>query len=212
MGKTFWDRVAGVYHLSEATNKQAVEGMAARVLGLVPAGASVLECAGGTGVISAAVAPRAGTVLCTDLSLPMLEQAQKRAARLGLANISFAERDIFHLPDKDGAWDVVCAGNVLHLLDNPALAVAELWRVTAPGGLLILPTFLMGGAKPVFRLLAAGYRLLGFRARRKWTMERYRTFFEGLPLPPGEYSQVDGRLPVGMAVFRKPQQRSEESI
>lgn len=209
--KTFWDRIAGIYDLSERFNRRAVQGMTARVLGCIPAGASFLECAAGTGVISAAAAPRAGRVLCTDTSLPMLEQARRRAGRLGLKNIDFAPRDIFHLPDGDGTWDAVCAANVLHLLADPATAVKELWRVTAPGGVLILPTFLLGGTRPFFRFLIFCYRALGFRPKRLWTMDTYRAFFQRLPLPNGEYVLVEGHLPVGVAVFRKPQPALEES-
>lgn len=204
MNRTFWDRIAGLYDLAESANRRAVRGMAEAAARRVPVGSHMLECAAGTGEISLAAAPFAGRVLCTDLSLPMLERARRKAAQQGLSNIEFAQRDVFQLPDPDGSFGAVCAANVLHLLDAPEKAVAELWRVTAPGGVLLLPTFLMGEAGPVMRALVSLYRLLGFRQKHQFTRQGYRTFFEGLGLPVSELTVVPGHLPVGLAVLQKP--------
>lgn len=79
------------------------------------------------------------------------------------------------------------------------------WRVTAPGGVLLLPTFLMGEAGPVMRVLIALYRLLGFRQKHMFTRRSYRAFLESLGLPVSELTVVPGRLPVGLAVLQKPE-------
>ena len=200
---TFWDRIAGVYDLVERANHRAVRGMAADAAGRIPRGGTFLECAAGTGEISLAAAPFAARVLCTDLSLPMLDRARAMAARRGLVNIEFARRDLTRLPEADGTFDAVCAGNVLHLLDAPEKAVAELWRVTAPGGVLLLPTFLQGESGPLMRVLVFFYRALGFRPKRRFTVESYRAFFGSLGLPLEEIAVIPGRMPVGMAVLRK---------
>lgn len=205
MARTFWDRFADLYDLAESANRRAVRGMIAETARRVPAGSHMLECAAGTGEISLAAAPFARCVLCTDLSLPMLERARRKAVRRGLSNIAFAQRDLFQLPDQDGSFGAVCAANVLHLLDAPEKAVAELWRVTAPGGVLLLPTFLMGEAGPVMRALIALYRLLGFRQKHMFTRRNYRAFLESLGLPVSELTVVPGRLPVGLAVLQKPE-------
>lgn len=204
MSRTFWDQFAGLYDLAERTNGRAVQGMAAGVVRRLPEDTDFLECAAGTGEISLAAAPFVRRVVCTDLSLPMLDRARKKAAKQGLSNIVFQQRDLFCLPDEDGTYGAVCAANVLHLLDEPAKAVAELWRVTAPGGVLLLPTFLMGEAGPLIKLLVALYRLLGFRQKHAFTRQSYQTFFEGIGLPLAELAIVPGRLPVGLAVLRKP--------
>lgn len=200
----FWDRAAGLYDLAAWSNGRAVRGMIAAVARRVPAGSHMLECAAGTGDISLAAAPFARQVLCTDLSLPMLERARRKAARRGLSNVEFAQRDLCHLPDGDGAYGAVCAANVLHLLDDPERAVAQLWRVTAPGGVLLLPTFLNGEAGPLGRCSLAVFRLLGFRPRRAFTQASYRSFFEELGLPLSELTVLPGGRPVGLAVLRKP--------
>ena len=204
MGRTFWDNIAGLYDLAEKTNGRAVRGMAAEVTRRLPENTDYLECAAGTGEISLAAAPFVRRVVCTDLSLPMLDRARKKAARRDLPNIEFPQRDLFHLPEGDGTYGAVCAGNVLHLLDHPEDAVAELWRVTAPGGCLLLPTFLMGESGPLMDTLVALYRLLGFRQKHTFTRQSYRAFFEGLGLPLAELAVIPGRMPVGLAVLRKP--------
>lgn len=204
MSRSFWERFAFLYDLAEGTNAKAVRGMVKAVVQRVPAGASVLECAAGTGEISLAAAPKAGHVLCTDLSQAMLDQAFGKAQRLGLTNVDFAPRDLLHLTDPDECFDVVVAANVLHLLDTPEAAIRELWRVTRPGGLLILPTFLMGEAGLGLRVLIRFYRLLGFRSKREYTPADYRAMVEGCGLGAVEYSVVPGRLPVGLAVLSKP--------
>ena len=51
---TFWDEIAGVYDLAEATNRKAYREAVRRVRELIPQWASVLECAAGTGEIGRA--------------------------------------------------------------------------------------------------------------------------------------------------------------
>ena len=201
---SFWDRISGLYDLAEQTNHRAVSEMIALAAEAVPPGAELLECAAGTGVISLAAAKRADRILCTDQSAAMLDKARKKAERQGAANISFAVRDLFHLPDPDGRYGAVCAANVLHLLDRPDIAAAELLRVTAPGGVLILPTFLMAEARPGLRFLISLYRLLGFRQKAQFDRKSYQAFLEGLALAPVKLTVTGGRLPVGVAVLQKP--------
>ena len=204
MSHTFWDRVAGLYDLAEWTNREVNASARKREGELIPAGARVLDCAAGTGEFSLAAAKRAGSVLCTDLSLPMLDKARKKASRKGLTNISFAQRDITALPDPDGAFDAVIAGNVLHLLDDPEPAVRELWRVTAPGGRLILPTYLQGKVGAAYGAMIKIYQGVGFHYEHAFTAETYREFLERLGLGPVEVEVVDGHVAEGIAVLEKP--------
>lgn len=137
----FWDKIAGVYDLAESINGDVYHEMCAQTERLVPAGAKVLDCAAGTGELSLAAAKNAESVVCTDLSEKMLKNARRKAGFFGADNISFETRNIFDLKDPDNTYDIVIAGNVLHLLKNPQGAVMELYRVLKPGGKLLLPTF-----------------------------------------------------------------------
>ena len=200
---TFWDRVAGLYDLAEWTNRRVNAAARAQVAELVPAGAKVLDCAAGTGEFSLAAAKNAASVLCTDQSEAMLTRARKKAARTGLSNISFARRDITALPDPDGAFDAVIAGNVLHLLDAPEPAVRELWRVTAPGGRLVLPTYLQGKVGAAYGTMIKIYQGVGFHYEHAFTPATYREFLERLGLGRVALEVIDGRVPEGVAVLEK---------
>lgn len=200
---TFWDRVAWLYDLMERSNRAVNAVAAARVAGLVPKGARVLDCAAGTGEFSLAAAERAETVLCTDLSLPMLDRARKKAKKRGLTNISFAQRDITALPDRDGTFEAVIAANVLHLLQKPENAVRELWRVTAPGGRLILPTYLQGRVGTAYGTMIKIYQGVGFHYEHAFTSETYQMLLESLNLAPVLVEVIPGRVPEGIAVLEK---------
>ena len=204
MSRTFWDRWAGLYDLAEWTNRRAYAGAARRVAELVPVGARVLDCAAGTGEFSLAAARRAESVLCTDLSLPMLDRAHRKADRQGLSNVSFAQRDITALPDPDGAFDAVIAANVLHLLPQPELAVRELWRVTAPGGRLILPTFLQGKVGAAYGAMIKIYQGVGFHYEHAFTSETYQRFLDCLELGPVRVEVIEGRVSEGIGILEKP--------
>ena len=201
---TFWDRVAGLYDLFEWSNRRVNAAARARVAALIPAGARVLDCAAGTGLFTLAVAERAGSVLCTDQSEAMLGRARKKAQKRKLANVGFAVRDVTALPDPDGAYDAVIAANVLHLLPDPGPAVRELWRVTAPGGRLILPTYLQGKVGTAYGSMIRIYQGVGFHYEHAFTPETYQMFLERLGLGRVTVEVIPGRLPVGLAVLRKP--------
>ena len=191
---TFWDRWARFYDLAERSNRAVNRAAAARVL----------DCAAGTGEFSLAAAERAASVLCTDLSLPMLNQARKKAKKRGLSNIQFAQRDVTALSDPGGSFDVVIAANVLHLLPEPEKAVRELWRVTAPGGRLILPTYLQGQAGAAYGTMIKIYQGVGFHYEHAFTPETYQLFLERLALAPVALEVISGGVPEGVAVLEKP--------
>ena len=144
----FWDKIANFYDITQAINSKVYRKMLSITEALIPEGAKVLDTAAGTGQLSFAAAKKAEEVVCTDISEKMLENAQKKAESQGIANIRFEARNIFHLIDKDETYDVVMAGNVLHLLENPQGALQELYRVAKKGGLLILPTY-VNSSKPL---------------------------------------------------------------
>ncbi len=199
----FWDRVAGLYDWVELTNRRVNSAAAVRVARLVPEGAKVLDCAAGTGLFALAAARRADSVLCTDLSQAMLSRAEKKARKQGLSNICFAVRDLTALPEGNGSFDVVIAANVLHLLPEPETAVRELWRVTAPGGRLILPTYLQGKAEAAYGTMIKIYQGAGFHYEHAFTPGTYRTFLENLCIAPVELEVIPGHVPEGIALLEK---------
>lgn len=196
----FWDRFAGVYDLSESINGSVYTEMCDITRRLVPAGAKVLDCGAGTGELSLAASDNADSVLCTDLSKNMLKQAQRKAKALGADNIEFAARNIFDLQDPDDTYDVVIAGNVLHLLTNPQGAVKEMYRVLKPGGRLLLPTFTNKNSS---RLLIGIYKKLGFDPAANYSPSEYKKMLEDCGLGRVRTKLIKGLVPCCYAVIEK---------
>lgn len=196
----FWDRFAGVYDLAESINGSVYTEMCDITRRLVPAGAKVLDCGAGTGELSLAASDNADSVLCTDLSKNMLKQAQRKAKALGADNIEFAARNIFDLQDPDDTYDVVIAGNVLHLLTNPQGAVKEMYRVLKPGGRLLLPTFTN---KNSTRLLIGIYKKLGFDPAANYSPSEYKKMLGDCGLGRVRTKLIKGLVPCCYAVIEK---------
>ena len=196
----FWDRIAGLYDLAESINGKVYREMCAITSRLVPEGANVLDCAAGTGELSLAAAAKAKSVLCTDLSENMLKTAQKKAKDQNADNIAFEARNIFDLKDPDCTYDIVIAGNVLHLLKNPQGAVRELFRVLKPGGKLLLPTFTTKGhCESILNL----YKRLGFDPSENYTPSEYKKMLETCGCGRVRTKLIKGLIPCCYAVIIK---------
>ncbi len=74
-----------------------------------------------------------------DLSANTLRFAHLMAEKLGL-NVHLKQADLTHTKEPDNHYDAVTAYAVFHEMDDPsaARAVAELFRVLAPGGSLLI--------------------------------------------------------------------------
>jgi SAM-dependent methyltransferase len=104
-------------------------------------GHRVLELAAGpgdTGFHAAELIGPSGTLISSDHSEEMVEQARARAAELGIDNVEFRTIDAewIDLPTAD--VDGVLARWVYMLLADPATALRETRRVLKPGGRLAL--------------------------------------------------------------------------
>ena len=198
---TFWDFCAPFYDRAEKTNT-AYAGMLRLMRDLTPQGAKVFEAAAGTGAISLAVADKAESVHCTDLSERMLSVARKNAAKRGVKNITFSQKSLFDTDEPDGAYDVVIASQVLHLIDEPEKAAEELRRIS--GATVITAVALLKGLRGFFARPSVGlWKLLGFAPKREFDAAGFREFLCEIGLPPCRYEVVEGNMPMAVAVWRK---------
>lgn len=109
-----------------------------RLLALVPEETTVVEIGLGTGGLLPALAARSKRVIGIDHSPAMLEEARRRLAAAGLGGIDLRLGEMTHLPLPDNAAGCAVLNMVLHHAADPQAVLAEVRRVLAPGGFLVL--------------------------------------------------------------------------
>ncbi|HZS24339.1 MAG TPA: methyltransferase domain-containing protein [Gaiellaceae bacterium] len=123
------DRVAALQDERAAT-------LAARVQAFVlPHGDErALDVGCGAGALALALAPLVREVVGVDRVPELLELARERAP----ANATFVEGDATRLELPDASFDLAGTLRTLHHVHRPELVVAELARVTRPGGRVLV--------------------------------------------------------------------------
>jgi ubiquinone/menaquinone biosynthesis C-methylase UbiE len=96
--------------------------------------AIVLDVACGPGTFALPIAGRVRQALGLDFTGAMLERARAGAARLGRKNAHFLRGNVYALPFPSGSLDAVVCGYCFHHFQEPDRALAEMMRVTRPGG------------------------------------------------------------------------------
>ena len=94
------------------------------------AGGDVLECGVGTGLLLERIAAFARSAKGIDLSPGMLERAHKRG-------LDVREASVTSIPFPDASFDVTCSFKVLAHVPEIGHALAEMARVTRPGGIVM---------------------------------------------------------------------------
>ena len=114
-------------------------------IGRVRPGARVLDLAGGTGDLTARLAPsvgRHGSVVLADVNRTMLERGRVRLIDRGIAgNVHYARCDAEGLPFPDRSFDRVVIGFGLRNVTNQGRALDEMFRVLRPAGMLLVLEF-----------------------------------------------------------------------
>lgn len=115
----------------------------------------LLDAGGGTGRVAAGLRNLVGEAVVADLSSGML----RRAADKGLASVCVP---LENLPFPPGAFDRIVMMDALHHVHDQRQTAAELWRVLAPRGRLVI-------VEPDIRhfavkLIALGEKLLLMRS------------------------------------------------
>jgi ubiquinone/menaquinone biosynthesis C-methylase UbiE len=98
----------------------------------------VLDVACGPGVVAAAIAPTAASVVAFDATEQMLDKAKARCARAGLTNVVFKHGDAENLPFADAQFDGVVTRLAIHHFAHPQRALDEMFRVLRPSGIAVI--------------------------------------------------------------------------
>ena len=116
----------------------------ARITGARP-GERVLDLAAGTGTSSLTFTATGADCVACDFSLGMLQAGKSRLdisqGASGPGQLSFVAGDALRLPFRDGAFDAVTISFGLRNVADPVAGLAEMRRVTRPGGRLVVCEF-----------------------------------------------------------------------
>src|SRR6266851_638801 len=155
-----FDAIAGRYDLLNdilsAGQVRLWRRAVARITGAGP-GERVLDLAAGTGTSSLTFTATGAECVACDFSLGMLqvgrsrlfqaygqEQGRQGPGRRGQdsrGGLGFVAGDALRLPFRDGAFDAVTISFGLRNVADPGAALAEMRRVTRPGGRLVVCEF-----------------------------------------------------------------------
>ncbi len=183
--------------------------------GLRP-GQHALDVAAGSGDLAVGLARkvgRSGRVVVTDINAAMLEEGRSRLLNAGLAgNIDYVLADAENLPFQDGSFHCVTIGFGLRNVTDKDAALKSLYRVTKPGGRLLVLEFShaeLGPFAPLyeiysFQLLprfgewlagdAASYRYLAESIRRHPDQETQKAMMEGAGFERCEYFNLSAGI------------------
>ena len=130
-----WDQIRSL-HASD----RAVEAALLKLVGRRPF-QSMLDLGTGTGRLLEIFAPLYRRGVGIDMSREMLAVARANLDKAGIANAQVRQGDIFAPPVERDSFDLVTMHQVLHYLDDPALAIREAARLLRPGGRLLIVDF-----------------------------------------------------------------------
>ncbi|ROR82914.1 demethylmenaquinone methyltransferase / 2-methoxy-6-polyprenyl-1,4-benzoquinol methylase [Plantibacter flavus] len=117
------------------------------------AGERILDLAAGTGTSSAALARNGAHVVAADFSPGMIAVGRDKYA--DRSDIQFVEADATDLPFADEEFDATTISFGLRNVVRPKDALAEMLRVTKPGGRIVICEF----STPTFGPMRAAYNL-----------------------------------------------------
>ncbi|MFM9885941.1 MAG: methyltransferase domain-containing protein [Burkholderiales bacterium] len=169
----YLDSVAKVFHEVIASGIDTLR---------LRSGDAVVDVGCGHGASAALLADQvgpSGRVVGIDASHAMIAEARRRFARSGRA-VEFQEGDALALPFADASFDAARADRVFMFLDDPERALAELVRVTKPGGRIVVTEGDLGshavdaGDIETTRAVLAA---LSDRAPNGWIGRRLRAMF-----------------------------------
>jgi SAM-dependent methyltransferase len=99
---------------------------------------TVLDVACGPGILACAFAKVARHVTGIDLTPAMLDRARALASEQRLGNVTWQQGDVLPLPYADASFTLVVSRFAFHHLLDPGAVLAQMRRVCAPGGTVMV--------------------------------------------------------------------------
>lgn len=153
-----WDGVADGFDRYVTPHTLELGEHVVRSLDLRP-GVRVLDVAAGSGALSIPAARTGATVVAVDISPSMVERLAARARAAGLPNLRATVDDGTALDLQDDEFDVTVSLNGVSVFPDLSAGLAEMVRVTRPGGEVLVATF-----GPLPEVEFVGFLLAALRA------------------------------------------------
>lgn len=163
-----WDRLAPRYDLIVRFFGRAYPAIREALVEDLAGARRVLEVASGTGQFTLDLARLADEVVATDVSPEMVRRLTARLRAEAVSNVEAVVADAYELRFADASFDAAVAANVLHVMETPERALAQIHRVLRPGGALVAPTFCHGATRSARLLSRALSAVSPFVAHRRF--------------------------------------------
>jgi ArsR family transcriptional regulator len=134
--RSFFDSVAGRLGRDYVPGK-SWKSLAEALLRLMPP-MVIADLGAGEGAFALLLAQCATKVIAVDSSAKMIEVGREQAQRHGVENVEFRQGDMEELPIEDAQVHLVFFSQSLHHALHPEHAVAEAFRILAPGGRIVI--------------------------------------------------------------------------
>ncbi len=130
-----WDEIRALHIADSEVERAIIELLPAEPID------DLLDLGTGTGRMLAVLADRAERCVGIDYSREMLAVARANLEAGGKRNWQVRHGDLYQLPFPGTSFDVAVIHQVLHYLEEPVEALAEVARVLRPGGTLLIADF-----------------------------------------------------------------------
>lgn len=159
----FWDRMAERYAKQPVANPDAFEEKIAITKARMSPLDVVLDIGCGTGSLALRLAPSAAHVHGLDVSSEMVRIANAKAEAQRLGNVTFhaGAFDESFTKFGDSSLDGICAFSILHLVQDRAAALAQIYRLLKPGGFFVSSTVCLGESWVPYRPVITLMRWMG---------------------------------------------------
>lgn len=149
----FWNWMAQRYNRQPIADEASYQKKVELTRAYFRSDMQVLEIGCGTGSTAIEHAPHVRHILATDVSENMLAIGRAKAEQAGIDNVDFQCVSVAGLSVADESMDMVLALNILHLLPDWRQVLSQLYRMLAPGGLLVSSTACLGDMGPMMKVL-----------------------------------------------------------
>lgn len=157
----FWDKLAERYAAKPVSNLAAYHRKLEVTKARLSPNDVILDIGCGTGSLALELAPKVAQVHALDFSGEMIRIGKRKARDQGVTNITFHQSTLEASEAfQPGQFDGICAYNILHLVEDRAATLQQIFEYLKPGGFFISSTACLGESLVPFKPLLALMRWL----------------------------------------------------